>query len=168
MGAMCVFFRKKTGTIELYKIPWSTFLVLYKLVECVYFNHCSMAIFTDAPHNFNCDKFSFLTVPTFQNTTKCAYNTSSFANARVNEIMTAKETWHHFAKYFICMVPQNNISISTLREAACCVDWEKTGICSTLYNKIQTGKKSQSENQRTFIRFLDNRLGAKYSNMHGA
>lgn len=69
-------------------ILWVVFIILGKMLKHINLNHCCVTIFTYASNNLDCHILSCLTVPTFQNATKCAYSTSNMLNdtSRITKI----------------------------------------------------------------------------------
>lgn len=59
------------------KIPFAAFVSLNKLLKNINFDHCCIPVFLDASDNLYSHIFFSFTIPTFQNPTKCAYNTSN-------------------------------------------------------------------------------------------
>jgi len=56
----------------------AAFITLNKFLKYINFNHCCIPVFLNASNYLYCHIFFCITIPTFQNPTKCAYNTSKF------------------------------------------------------------------------------------------
>lgn len=86
------------------------FIILGKMLKYINLNHRCIAVFAYASNYLDCHILSCLTVPTFQNSTKCAYSTSKMLNDASRMTKNTKScrhqgTWQltftHLAEYLI-------------------------------------------------------------------